>query len=223
MLREIRIHGRGGQGSVTAAVLIAEGCFCTGLYAQAFPAFGVERRGAPVAAFVRISNNPIRLRQQIYKPNFIIIQDITLIGAADVLLGADPDTLVLINTSRTEKEIFDLFSKKCAVSGNKKFAIPCNIDMIKTVPATEIAMEIIGRPIVNTIMLGAFAGLTGLISIEAMSKAITGMFPPEIAEPNIKAAKTAFEHSSPHHEFLYLPVPKSSIALEAGERLAIEA
>jgi len=206
-MTEIRIHGRGGQGSVTAAMLIAESAFCDGCFAQAFPAFGVERRGAPVKAFVRISDKPIRLRSQIYEPDYILIQDITLIGVADILAGAKADTLILINTEKTPDQVMDSFTRSCSIDPKNKFAIPCGLDVIKTVPATQIALDIIGKPIVNTIMLGAFAGLTGLIKKDSVIKAIKNRFSGEIAEKNIKAIEAAFDHSSPHKEFLYLAPP----------------
>jgi len=97
-LKEIRIHGRGGQGSVTAAELLAVAAFEDGKYSQAFPAFGVERRGAPIMAFTRISEHPIRLRSQIYEPDYVIVQDATLIETVDVASGAKPKGKILINT-----------------------------------------------------------------------------------------------------------------------------
>ncbi len=178
-MKEIRIHGRGGQGSVTAAELVAIAAFYDGKYSQAFPNFGVERRGAPVTSFARIDSKFIRRRSQIYEPDFIIVQDPSLIGGVDVFAGAKKGTIVLIN------------SEKLAAD----FKAPAGV-MIKTVPATRIGMEIIGKPIINTILLGAFAGLTGLIKMKSVEKAIQERFEGEIAEKNIVAAREGFEKIS---------------------------
>src|SRR5512136_2456776 len=130
-LRELRIHGRGGQGSVTAAELIAVAAFEGGVYSQAFPAFGVERRGAPVQAFVRFSDSRIRLRSQVYEPDYIIVQDSTLIRDVNVFHGVKPGGIVLVN------------------SGKKVDAdVPAGVRMI-TIDATSIALEVLGLPITN--------------------------------------------------------------------------
>ena len=175
-MTEIRIHGRGGQGSVTAAELIAAAAFYDGKFSQAFPNFGVERRGAPVTAYARIDDKFIRLRSQIYEPEYVIVQDVTLIGGVDVFIGVQKGATVLVNT---EKEPTDL-------------DIPKGIN-IKIVPATGIAMKIINRPIVNTVLLGAFAGLSGLISLASVEKVIKERFKGEIATTNIQAARAGFK------------------------------
>ncbi len=141
---EIRLHGRGGQGTVTAAELLAVSAFDDGQEAQAFPAFGVERRGAPVMAFCRISDKTIRVRTQIYEPDFVIVQDATLMESVNVLAGLKPDGIVLINT---EAPAADLKLKTSA--------------RVVTFPATQIALEELGRPIMNTAILGAFVGAVG--------------------------------------------------------------
>jgi pyruvate ferredoxin oxidoreductase gamma subunit len=168
----IRIHGRGGQGSVTAAELIAAAAFYDGKSSQAFPNFGVERRGAPVTAFVRIDDNFIRLRSQVYNPDYVIIQDPTLIGGVDVFAGLKKDGVAIINTDKDEE-----------TKGVNTMAVP----------AVDIAIEIIGRPIVNTILLGAFAGRSGLISLKSVEKAISEQFSKEIAAKNILAARAGFK------------------------------
>jgi len=174
---EIRIHGRGGQGSVTAAELIATAAFYDGKYSQGFPNFGVERRGAPVTAFARIDNKFIRLRSQIYDPKYIIIQDATLIDGVDVFDGAKSGTVVLINSEKPATE----------------FKAPKGVE-IKTIAATKIAMEIIGKPIINTILLGAFAALSGEIKLKSVEQAITEKFTDkEIVQKNILAAREGFE------------------------------
>lgn len=170
---EIRIHGRGGQGSVTMAELIAEAAFFDGKFSQAFPNFGVERRGAPVTAFVRIDKKYIRLRSQVYEPDYIIIQDPTLLDGTDVLAGAKKEAIVLINTEK----------KKLDMPGVN----------VKPLSATELALEVIGKPIINTTILGAFAALSGLISLGAVEKAIRKRFIGDLAQRNVLAAKKGFE------------------------------
>jgi len=172
-LRELRIHGRGGQGSVTAAELIATAAFNSNIYSQAFPAFGVERRGAPVTAFVRFDDKKIRLRSQIYEPDYIIVQDSTLIRDVDVFGGLKEGGIAIINT---EKDIPD---------------IPEGIKVIK-IDATKIALEVLGLPIENTTLMGAFAAATGEIELDALKEALKERFPPALAEKNIKAAETAY-------------------------------
>lgn len=181
---EIRIHGRGGQGSVTMAYLLAIAAFHEGYYAQAFPHFGVERRGAPVAAYVRISKKPIRLREHVYHPEVIIIQDPTLIGSMDILQGAHPDTKIIINSEKSIKEL--------GLSKNLK---------ILTVPAVKIALETIKKPIINTVMLGAFGGVFDLIKFDAIKKAIKQNFSSDLAKINIQAANAAYCLAQPGDKF----------------------
>lgn len=174
-MKELRLHGRGGQGVVTAAELVAQAAFADGKYAQAFPSFGSERMGAPVTSFVRISDSPIRCRNQIYQPDYLIVQDSTLIGTVDVTAGLKPDGLMIIDTERTPDE-FKLNTKAS----------------IHTVPATKIALEVIGRAIQNTTLLGYFAAVTELISFEGVKKAIEHRFPAAIAMKNVAAVERAF-------------------------------
>ena len=174
-MKEIRLHGRGGQGVVTAAELVAHAAFADGRYAQAFPAFGSERMGAPVQSFVRISDNPIRARNQVHNPDYLIIQDPTLIGTVDVTKGLKPDGLMIVDT---EKKPEDLGIK---IDGK-----------ILTIPASKIALEIIGRPIQNTTLLGYFAAVTGLISFDGVKKAIEERFPGMIGKKNVASAEKAF-------------------------------
>lgn len=173
-MKELRIHGRGGQGSVTAAELIATAAFAGGVYAQAFPAFGVERRGAPVQAFVRFSNEKIRLRSQIYEPDYIIVQDSTLIHDVNVFAGMSEGGIAIVNT---EKE------------GN--YTIPKGVKLI-TINATAIALEEIGLPITNTTLMGAFAAASGEITLDALKDAIDERFPGKLSETNFAAAKRAY-------------------------------
>jgi pyruvate ferredoxin oxidoreductase gamma subunit len=175
-MKEIRIHGRGGQGSVTAAELLAVAAFADGKFSQAFPAFGVERRGAPVQAFTRISDDPIRLRAQVYEPDYVIVQDPTLIEVVSIASGVKDDGIILIN-SDFDPEHFDLDT-------NAK---------IMTVHATKIALDIIGRPIVNTVLLGAFAGVSGLIDPASIKEAVMERFPGKVGEKNAEAIQKAYD------------------------------
>lgn len=175
-MKEVRIHGRGGQGSVTAAELLAVAAFDDGKYSQAFPAFGVERRGAPVMAFVRLDDKPIRLRSQIYEPDYVIVQDATLVDVVDVAAGAKPDGIILINSERSPAT----------------FKLDTNAS-IKTLDATKLAMDIIGKPIVNTTLVGAFAGVSGLINPESIKNAVMERFPGKVGEMNAKAIQAAYD------------------------------
>jgi len=174
---EIRLHGRGGQGTVTAAELLATAAFDDGREAQAFPAFGVERRGAPVVAFCRIDEKPIRIRSQVYQPDYVIVQDPTLIGVVEVLAGLKPGGAVLVNSERSPAEL--------GLRGDGA--------KITTFPATRIALEELGRPIMNTAVLGAFAALSGVISFQAVEGNIRKRFRGELGDKNVAAARRAYE------------------------------
>jgi len=154
---EIRLHGRGGQGTVAAAELIAIAAFQEGKESQAFPSFGVERRGAPVEAYARIADNKIRLRSQVYEPDFIIVQDPTLISVIDVFKGLKKNGGIIINSEK----------KNWPQIKNKNLHV---------VPVTKLAIEILGRPITNTGLLAAFAKVTGLIEFEALVEAVKQRF-----------------------------------------------
>jgi pyruvate ferredoxin oxidoreductase gamma subunit len=173
-VRELRIHGRGGQGSVTAAELIAVAAFEGGIHAQAFPAFGVERRGAPVQAFVRFDDKKIRLRSQVYEPNYIIVQDSTLTKDVNVFAGVKPGGIVIVNTEK---------------AGD--YDVPEGVKLI-TIDATTIALKAIGLPITNTSLMGAFAAATGEIRFSALENALNHRFPKDLAIKNINAARMAY-------------------------------
>jgi pyruvate ferredoxin oxidoreductase gamma subunit len=158
-LRELRIHGRGGQGSVTAAELIAVAAFEGGVFAQAFPAFGVERRGAPVQAFVRFDDKIIRKRSQVYEPDYIIVQDSTLIKDVNVFQGVKKGGIVIVNTEKVPD-----------------YKVPEGVKLI-TIDATTIALKAIGLPITNTSLMGAFAAASGEIKFSALENALNHRFP----------------------------------------------
>jgi pyruvate ferredoxin oxidoreductase gamma subunit len=181
-LFEVRIHGRGGQGVVTAAELLSAAAFLDGRHAQAFPSFGSERMGAPVVAFTRIAAHPIRLREPVVDPDALIILDATLLHQVDVFRGLNPSTYLLINTSRPLRDL-DIE----AIVG------PHIQENIVTIGATELALEHIGRPVPNAVMLGAFAALTGQVAIESVASAIREKFPGRAGELNVSAATVAYE------------------------------
>lgn len=180
---QIRIHGRGGQGVVTAAEMLSVAAFLEGRHAQAFPSFGSERTGAPVVAYCRLDDREIRLREPILEPDALIIQDPTLLHQVDVFSGLRPEGLVLINTSRSLESL-----------GLGEFAQSHPGARLVTVPASEMALKHVGRPLPNAALLGGFAALAGLISIDAVAKAVREKFPAKIAEGNVLAATAAYDH-----------------------------
>ena len=177
---QVRIHGRGGQGVVTAAELLAQAAFDENRHAQAFPSFGSERTGAPVVAFARIADSEIRVREPVMTPDAIIVQDETLLHAIDVFNGLLPTGYVLINSTRSLSELgLD--------------ALPNPHGRFMTVPATQLALEHLGRPVPNAVLLGAFAALTQVVSIESVNKAISHRFSSKLATGNMAAASAAYE------------------------------
>jgi pyruvate ferredoxin oxidoreductase gamma subunit len=165
---QVRIHGRGGQGVVTAAELLSVAAFLEGAHAQAFPSFGSERTGAPVAAFCRIDDKPIRTREPVGTPDCVIIQDATLLGQVDMLAGLHPDGYVLVNSDEP-------------------------VERGVAVPATALALRHIGRPVPGVALLGGFAALTGRISLDAVLRAIRERFQGKVADGNAAAATAAYE------------------------------
>jgi len=178
---QIRIHGRGGQGVVTAAEMLSIAAFEQGRHAQAFPSFGSERTGAPVVAFCRIDDREIRLREPILAPDVLIVQDPTLLHQVDVFQGLQPDGYVLINSRRSFAEL-----------GLADIASRFRHERLMTVPATEIALKHLGRPLPNAVLLGGFAALSGLVSLDAVGQAIRDKFSGKVADNNIAAAAEAF-------------------------------
>ena len=178
---EIRIHGRGGQGVVTAAELLSIAAFDEGRHAQAFPTFGSERTGAPVVAFCRIDDRPIRSRDPIAEPDVVIVQDPTLLHHVDLFGGLRKDGFVLLNTS-----------SDFASLGLGDLASELGPTHCLSVPATELAREHLGRPVPNAPLLGAFAALTGVVSLASIQKVIRDRFGGKIGEGNARAAAAAF-------------------------------
>jgi pyruvate ferredoxin oxidoreductase gamma subunit len=179
----VRIHGRGGQGAVTAAELLSVAAFDEGRYSQAFPTFGSERTGAPVVAFCRIDDRPIRLREPITDPDAVVVQDPTLLHQVDLFAGLEPGGFLLLNTSRTLSSL-----------GLDELAGRLGAERMVTVPATDIAREHLGRPLPNAALLGAFAALTGEVSLDAVCAAIQERFPGDVGDGNARAAAAAHDH-----------------------------
>ena len=177
---QVRIHGRGGQGVVTAAELLAQAGFDEGKHAQAFPSFGSERTGAPVVAFCRISDTPIRSREPIAHPDGLIVQDATLLKQIDVFAGLSQGGFVLINS----KEDLDSLGVTSEMRSENKVLI---------VPATEIAIQYVGRPVPNAVLLGAFSAFTSAVTIDSVVDAIGHKFKSKVAEANATAARVAYE------------------------------
>lgn len=180
---QTRIHGRGGQGVVTAAEMLSVAAFREGRFAQAFPSFGSERTGAPVVAFCRIDDKAIRLREPIMQPDALIIQDPTLLHQVEVFSGLVPDGYILINTSHSFSEL-----------GIDEFVQGLRTENLCTVPATEFALKHVGRPLPNAALLGGFAAVSGRIAIDSVLAAIREKFPAKVADGNIAAASAAYEY-----------------------------
>jgi len=179
---QIRIHGRGGQGVVTAAEMVSIAAFEQGRHAQAFPSFGSERTGAPVVAFCRIDDREIRLREPILAPDVLIVQDATLLHQVDVFQGLKPDGYVLINSRRSFDEL-----------GILDISARYRHERLLTVPATEIALKHLGRPLPNAVLLGGFAALSWLVTLAAVAHAIRATFTGSVAEKNVAAATEAHD------------------------------
>ncbi len=179
---QIRIHGRGGQGTVSAAEILSVAAFLEGRHAQAFPSFGSERMGAPVAAFCRIADMVIRLREPVTEPDCLIVLDPTLFKAVDVFAGFRPGGYLLVNSTKSfaelhVQEVVDRLPKGHAV----------------IVPATDLARKHVGRPLPNSAMLGSFSALTGLVHLDRIEHAIGDAFPGETGAANVAAAVEAYE------------------------------
>lgn len=176
---EIRFHGRGGQGAVTSAEMMAVAAINKGKYAQAMPAFGAERRGAPVLAFTRIDDHPIIIRMEILEPDSVVVLDPNLLASIPVTMGLKPGGTLVLNTPKSVDEI----RKKLGANGNIRMAL---------VDGTRIAREIIGRPITNTTMIGAVLKATGVLDPADLVDALKERFG-KIASRNIDAMNRAFQ------------------------------
>jgi pyruvate ferredoxin oxidoreductase gamma subunit len=188
---EVRFHGRGGQGAVTAADLLALAAFRDGHRAQSFPSFGSERTGAPVVSFCRISSSQIRTREPVQAPDALIVQDATLLHQLDLFAGVHPDTLVLVNSPE----------------GPDALVLPSDSDgasraRLRTVPASRLARAHTGRPVPNMALLGGFAAASGVVTIESVTRAIEQRFEGSTAAGNVAAALEAHDLVASQHEEL---------------------
>jgi pyruvate ferredoxin oxidoreductase gamma subunit len=178
---QVRIHGRGGQGVVTAAELLSVAAFLEGKHAQAFPSFGSERTGSPIVSFCRIDDKEIRLREPILEPDALIVQDPTLFKATDVFGGLKGDGYLLVNSGKSFEELHIAGESARLPQGHAH-----------VVAASELALKHIGRALPNAALLGAFAALTGLVHLHSVATAIRQAFPGKIGEANVAAASEAY-------------------------------
>ena len=176
---EVRWHGRGGQGAWTASELLARAAIHEGKFIQSFPEFGPERMGAPVAAFTRISETPIKIHCAVYSPDVVAVLDPTLLKTVPVTKGINEEAIVIVNSDSDPAEM----RKNLKMNNGKVF----------TLSATEIALKILGRPITNTAMLGGVAKVTGMVKIESIEKVIKERFKNTIAERNTAVIREAYK------------------------------
>lgn len=179
----VRIHGRGGQGAVTAAEMLSVAAFDQGLHAQAFPSFGSERNGAPVVAFCRIDDKAIRAHDPVTAPDAVIVQDPTLLHLVPVFDGLAAEGRILVNTSRSFEELH----LGSLLDADDR-------DRLVTVPATDLSRKRLGRPRPNTALLGGFAAVTGVVSLASVQAAIRQRFDGEVGEANAEIAAAAYDH-----------------------------
>jgi pyruvate ferredoxin oxidoreductase gamma subunit len=176
---EVRWHGRGGQGAWTASELLARAAINEGKYIQSFPEFGPERMGAPMRAFTRISDEPIQMHCAVYNPDVVVVLDPSLLKAVPVTEGLNDEGILVVNSKETPAEI--------------RGTLEIEKRRIWTVPAMEIAIKILNRPITNTAMLGAVARVTGIVSLESVEKVVSERFSGSIVEKNIGVIKEAYK------------------------------
>ncbi|HVA05191.1 MAG TPA: 2-oxoacid:acceptor oxidoreductase family protein [Acidimicrobiales bacterium] len=184
---EVRIHGRGGQGVVTAADLLALAAFEEGRFAQSFPSFGSERTGAPVVAYCRLDERMIRTREPVVEPDAVIVIDPTLVHQVDLFSGLKDGGFVLINTAKTFEQL-----------GLGSLLSRTHHLRAMTAPASDIAQRHTGRPLPNAALLGGFAAQTAEVSLEAVGTAIRDRFTDAVAEGNVAAASEVYEHVRRH-------------------------
>lgn len=176
---EVRFHGRGGQGVVIGAEILASAAMKEGRSVQAFSSFGAERRGAPVMAFTRIAEKPIRVRCQIYEPDYVVVLDPQVCQVQDVTTGLKSDGMLIINTPLIPEKV--------------KQALGVTKSQIYTIDATPLALNVFGSPILNTIMLGAFAAATGEVKLPMLVDAVKDRFSEKIAQKNIQGMEEAYK------------------------------
>jgi len=178
---EVRWHGRGGQGAVTAATILAKAAISEGKWAQAFPAFGPERRGAPLQAFTRISDSPITIRSEVYQPDIIVVLDPTLPKTVDVKSGLKAEGVAVFNSVKKPADV----KNELKIGGK-----------VATVNATKIAIETLGKPITNTAILGAFVKAVNIVKIDSIIDATKEIFSGDAGTKNANAIKRAYEETN---------------------------
>lgn len=198
---QIRFHGRGGQGVVTAAEMLSVAAFLEGKHAQAFPSFGSERMGAPVMSFCRISDQEIRSRDPVFEPDALMIQDPTLLQTPDLFSGLKGDGYVLINSGRS-----------IATLGIDPILERLPAGHVLAIPATEMALRHIKKPMPNTVMLGGLAALSGVVRLESVLSSITEAFAGLVGKRNVAAAAEAYDLVSSEREELVVIQHKEAIA-----------
>lgn len=184
-LIEIRWHGRGGQGAKTAATLLAEAALHEGKFSQGFPEYGPERMGAPMCGYTRISDQPIRVHCAVYSPHIVVVLDDSLLDAVDVCEGLDPEGAIVVNTTMSADKV----RQKTGFGGK-----------IATINATQISIDELGRPIPNTVMMGALLQTTGVLKqetlVEDLETKFRKKFPERVVQGNLKAVRRAFEETA---------------------------
>ena len=180
-ITEFRWHGRGGQGSWTASEVLARTAIYEGKYIQSFPEFGPERMGAPVTAFTRISTKPIRIHCAVYEPDVVIVLDPTLLKTVPVASGVNKDGIIIINSADEPAKVRE--------------TLKTDKGKLWTVPATQIALRILGMPITNTAMLGTVTRATNIVSLETVQKTLRERFRPDLAEKNFAVINEAYREA----------------------------
>ncbi len=178
-MKEIRFHGRGGQGTVLASVILVKAFTKENKYSSAIPYFGFERRGAPVKAFLRFDEKPIREKTQIYSPDCVVVMDPALKRSQDIYQGLKEGSILILSTRKSINEL----------------NIPSSVYKLGFVDAISLSMEILGSPITNSCMLGAFAATTGWLRIESILQSIRETWPGEMGEKNVKAAEAGYQNT----------------------------
>lgn len=179
MLIEVRFHGRGGQGVVTAADFLAVAGFKEGYYTLSFPTFGAEKRGTPVASFLRISDEPIVVRDEVYYPDYVVVLDPSVFEAVNVTSGLKDNGMLIANYPKGSEDL------KAEIKTNAR---------VLTINATKIAMKVLGRAITNTAMVGAFAGATGIVKLETLKETVDELFEGTLAEKNKLLIEEAYNY-----------------------------
>ncbi len=182
ILIEVRFHGRGGQGAVTAADLLAVAGFKEGYYTLSFPMFGAEKRGTPVVSYLRISDEPIVARDEIYNPDYVVVLDPTVMETVNVVAGLKEGGMLICNYPKGSEDL------KAELKADE-----LKIKVV-TINATKMAMDVLGRPITNTTMVGAFGGATRLVTLETLVEVIKEWFKGDLAEKNAKLVEDAYRY-----------------------------